>query len=266
MIAVSVRGVDLLSIVALALAILAFTIQIIVFAIQAADAASASRRSLELHAQLTSLLSEVRERTGSTQKSVDSINERLLEAIIGKKIGKSRPGDLIGGSEDFAEEVVAEYVRAAETVAEPRRRPVTNTFAPPLPDEEAASLQAEMKRWPSDAEAPEIIESLGQMNDEEAIDVIRLAKDALTYTRPRSFAGPGLPTIEESLVEQGIAEKLPGWKLFVLTPKGRRLGRLFTPKGDLPPVFGDVAERRDRLIAAHTGRYEQTTNYRDTDA
>ncbi len=72
----SINDADLLSVVALALAVIAFAAQLIIYIVQPSEAAAESRRSLGLHTELNGLLAELRERTGTTQRSVDAINSR----------------------------------------------------------------------------------------------------------------------------------------------------------------------------------------------
>lgn len=240
-IAVSVRQVDVLSIVALALAILAFAIQIIVFAFQAAETAASSQRSLKLHSELSGLLSELRERTGSTQKSVDSINERLLEAII----GKTKSGGLNPSTEEFAERVAADYTRAAASVAS---ESTDDPYPDPLPAAEASLIHTELSTWPQASDIADISQTLNELTSEGQLDLMRLADDALKFTRTNTFTGPGVPLIDNSVLTAGLAEKVPGWQLYTLSPEGRRIARILTASGEFPTELQPLKSTRQAIL------------------
>lgn len=236
-IVVAIREADLLSVVALALAIIAFSAQLIIYIVQAGESASATRRSLELHVQLSGLLSELRERTGSTQRSVDSINSRLLEAVIGKT--QRRPGH--EAPEEFAERVAETYAAVSQSaVASParsvRQQRFSNAFPDPLPGAEAKRIREFMSSWPEAEEIDEISEILEGLDDDSVVGLTNYASDLLSSTQPNAAFGPGLGSDRPELMASGLIEKIRGWKLYTLTEKGMRAARVFTADGP-PPVW-----------------------------
>lgn len=249
---VSVSGVDALSTVAMALAILAFVVQLIVFIVQAADTSSAAQRGQELHTQLISLLAQLQERTQGTQKSVDQMNTRLLEAILGKATGGSlRLGDpkLIGQ--------LATGLSQAATPSAPAvsGSPRTSTsfsdqYPDPLDSTEASSINSELTTWPPEDEAATISKTIQELSPTHQRNLYSLANDLRSTTQPGSSVGPGLTMFNiEDLIERGLVEKIPGWKLYTLTDKGRRVGRIFTAQSEPPPALRPLRELRDRVIS-----------------
>lgn len=256
---VSARGIDALSTLALSLAVIAFVVQLIVFIVQTAEAARSSRQGQELHASLMSLLSQIEERTQGTQASVDRMNTRLLEALIGKARGEG----LEVGSTEFAERISSgmtgylstdSSAAVSPSAAGDERRAFWDWPAP-LPKSEALALHAELLRWPKAEEVGWIRSIIDGLDDRTLMDMRRLARDLKSTTSPNTTLGPGL-SLEQSnaLVQQGLAEKVPGWKLYTLSEKGRRVGRLFTAEGPPPDGLEELAELRDRINRLHEER------------
>ncbi|WP_162815412.1 hypothetical protein [Microbacterium arborescens] len=74
-------------------------------------------------------------------------------------------------------------------------------------------------------------------------------------TRPGATLGPGLGGTSPTLINQGLIEKIPGWKLYTLSEKGVRAARLFTAEGAPPawidplvPLRNQVREREKKPI------------------
>jgi hypothetical protein len=240
---VTVKNVDLLSTVALVLAILAFVVQIIVFIFQSADVTRQTQQSRELHAEMLGLVSQLEERAKGTQQTVDRMNTRLLEAVI----GKARNEGISPDSPDFAERVAIGLVSAPPTPSEPsrdranaaaaRRRSRAASVAllgeaeypPPLPREHALDIHLEMDR-PLDQNEVAIAEDLLKGLKWHQLSAIRnFANDLRTSSRAGSAFGPGLKTsFADELIQRGILVNIPGWPLQTLTENGRVAGRLFS--------------------------------------
>lgn len=258
-IVVAIREADLLSVVALALAIVAFSAQLIIYVVQTAESAAVSRRSLELHVQLSELLSELRERTGNTQRSVDSINSRLLEAVIGKTESSSE----VSSPSEFAARVAQTYVKASRT-STPSPATVTSSpadgriFPEPMRDSEAEPIHRYMSTWPSAEEVDEIEATLRAMSTRQLASLSGLADDLWRSTRPGATLGAGLPE-GVKFTQPGITEKVNGWKLRTLGPEGRRLGRVFTARGNAPAWALNLLALRDEVEQ----RDARSIDYRD---
>ena len=258
-IVVSVKGIDALSTVALALAILAFVVQIIVYIVQSAEVARQSVQSRELHAQLIALVSQLDERAQGTQQSVERISTRLLEAIIGKATGEgldiSSPefarrvaSGMAGGQSDQTPSITGQ-------VSHPRVELRGSgedglEYPPPLDPSEAAAIQAEMRTPISAAEVEDVREAIADYDDSELWDLLRFSRDLITTTKPGASLGPGLTIGELHRVERdGLIEKLPGWKLYTLSPAGRKIGRIITAGLQVPDDAPDLEELRTRALA-----------------
>lgn len=260
-IVVAIREADLLSVVALALAIIAFSAQLIIYIVQAADSASATRRALELHVELSGLLSELRERTGSTQRSVDTINSRLLEAVIGKTQGRTEDE----APEEFAERVAETYAAVSQSPAAPPASSVSPlglsiSFPDPLPESEASRIQGFMRGWPEADEVDEVSAILGGLDKTNLGSIWRHGSDLLSSTRPGASFGPGLGGGSPKLIRSGLLEKIPGWKLYTLSEKGMRVARLFTAEGTPPswvepllPLRKQVRDRETKPVDNRDG-------------
>lgn len=226
---VAIQGADLLSVVALALAVIAFSAQLIIYIVQAAQAAADNRRSLQLHAELSALLSELRERTGRTQRSVDTINERLLSAVIDKT-------QAVTGSVD-AETVASTYAEAYRdtppSAASPRSESSSNLWPDALPESQAQRIHAYMSAWPAADEVSEIEQTLKELDEDDRGHLQLYATDLWRSTKPTAALGPGLLP-HRALADRGLLEKVKGWKLSTLSPKGMRIARLFTATGEAP--------------------------------
>ena len=244
-IVVAIRDADLLSVVALALAIIAFSAQLIIYIVQAADSAAATRQTLELHAQLAGLLAELRERTGTTQKSMDAINSQLLGAIIGKFQASSSSIE----TGNLAEQVAETYAEVSRGQRNPYDAPAEPAmFPPPLPTGKAQTLHRVMAAWPSEAEIGEISEELNEMSAAEVNTLYQYAMDMFQSTKSSARFGPGLsgPADAEARLH-GLVEKVPGWDVYALNDEGMRLGRIFTALGTPPPGAESVIPLREEI-------------------
>ncbi len=247
-IVVAIREADLLSVVALALAVIAFSAQLIIYIVQAAESASATRRSLELHVELSGLLSELRERTGSTQRSMDTINSRLLEAVIGKtqrRLQNEAP-------DEYAERVAETYAAVSQSsAASPAStvRPSGRSIAFPdaLPPSDAERIRDFMRSWPEADEVDEVTAVLGSLSNSSLSSLWGYSSDLLSSTRHDATFGPGLGGGNPKLLEAGLIEKIPGWKLHTLSEKGMRAARLFTAEGTPPRWIEPLLPLRNQL-------------------
>lgn len=245
---VSVKGIDALSTLALALAVLAFVVQLIVFIVQAADASQQTARNQELHARMMSALAQIQERTQGTQQSVDRMNTRLLEAVIGKATGEG----LVVGSSEFVDRL-ATGIGGQEAGSElwvhgdDKRASKQSRYANPLPSTEAQAIHLEMATWPERGQLDEVKSLTKDFSSWDWDALYRLAFDTYAFTRPYTAFGPGLEINVAKFRELGLSEKLPGRNLYVLTEKGRLVGRLMTAQGEAPPELAEYATIRAEI-------------------
>jgi hypothetical protein len=103
----SVDNKDALATVALALAILAFGIQLIVFIAQQGLATEQGRRSEQIYGEMRSVLAEIREKAAGTENEVRRIGDRTERMLLGdtQQMGSAvlskNLADAAGGKVDF---------------------------------------------------------------------------------------------------------------------------------------------------------------------
>lgn len=233
-----VRQSDALSTLALALAILSFSVQISLYLAQARDGQVQREQGLALHGQLVALVSNVDERTAGTQRRVEMMDERWIAEYLGK-IAPGMPQALL-------EEQAEGIARMAGASAAPAPLDVTvGVGAPaPLDPSTAAAIQAELEQPVTAADFAQLKSMIEGLGDESFEILLRMTRDLRSSTRPESAFGPGLWIPPDSeLVRRGIVEQVPGKSYHMLGSQGRKVARLLTA-GQTPP--GD--ELLDRFV------------------
>ena len=127
----SVRDVDVLSVVALALAVVAFVVQILVYIVQTASTENQTQHWSSLYTQMTSALATIEEKSERTRDAVDRLDPARIQQALAKaasEAGVSSETPPTGASPESVEEQVrrlseraAELLRAHE--APPRSKP-----------------------------------------------------------------------------------------------------------------------------------------------
>lgn len=237
----SINDVDTLSTVALALAIIAFVAQLIVFVVQSASASSQLTQSQELFGNIRALLVEVSERAEGTRTTVTSINERLLEAALGKAI--SEKGDRPSG---LNVRDVAREVAAALTLAEEQATGTDDSegFLPRRPSPEDQRIIQSFLTFPDPAEAAASLEVLQSLDGFTLRRLITFAEDEVRSRSPGSSLDPGLSGdidpddplfVNGLIIEAPESRSLAGRPIRVLSQRGREAARLLTAV-DTPPA------------------------------
>jgi hypothetical protein len=247
---------DALSTVALALAILAFTVQLIVFVAQQGLASEQGRRNEELYGSMQGVLAEIREKAAGTQADVRTISDRMLGAIMSKNIadtpgGKIDPGRLVSEIGAVMEGDDAQQIAEVGRQIWPERRP--------SPDD--AVLVELLQSYPAEAEVGDAMDMLVKLapGDREALKTF--GSDEIMARQPGSpfdpslthLAGPGLA--DAGLIEPYPADrqKVPGLTVMHLTDRGRKVARLLTALGDPPPYLPDLKKIRDETPDRFSG-------------
>jgi hypothetical protein len=259
-IVVSVKDVDTLSTVALVLAVLAFIVQILVFVVQAYTANAQMLQAQALHGQMTTTLGQIKQRAEGTQNVVDTINDQLLSAALGKARAETGPTDI--ASPEFAARI-REIVGDAEEATSRRGDAVDlDEYPPARPD---PSVFAMLSSWPPLDDAAEVMKVFEGLGEAPRGTLGSYASDELVAHAPSSMLGPGLfvPEPSPSLIQAGlIAEADPprtrgDRRLYQLTDLGRRVGRLMTAAGDPPDylqaAYRDLIEPARSLMVAGRG-------------
>jgi hypothetical protein len=235
---------DALSTVALALAILAFSVQLIVFIAQQGFAGEQSRRNEELYGSMQGVLAEIREKAAGTQADVRSMRETLLSALLSKE-----RADPEGGQVDPA--VISQMMDPRRTA---RRGPAgTRLWPDRRPSPQDASLVEMLKTYPSRAEAGEALRVLQGLSPRERMNLKAFGDDEIITRQPDSPFDPSLTErAAGGLLEKGLVEPYPDdrqprtdLKVMHLTDLGREVARLLTASGNPPSHLSGLKEIRE---------------------
>jgi hypothetical protein len=247
----AIDSVDALSTVALALAILAFSVQLIVFAAQQNLASEQARRNEELYGSMQGVLAEVREKAAGTQEDVRTINEKMLGAILSKTLveGSRGPVDYSQLATQVAREAsAAEQTSGLPDLSEviwPRRK----VSAEDQPHREL------LETFPPEDEASDLLAHLMTVPPIDRMSLKAFGEDELRALSPDSPFNPSLPlNIAYSLPAMGLVEPYPaeeqpagGPVIMRLTDDGRNLARLLTADEPIPSYLAPLRGIRDEL-------------------
>jgi hypothetical protein len=234
----SIKRAETLATVALALAVVTFVAQLIVFVVQAGAANQQMLQSRALHAQQLQLLGEMGERARGTEATVTRIDEHLLEAALAKSPATA------GDPRAIAMEVSA----------------LLNAPLQSTTDEASASPPAPEMRDPVRNErARARLESLPTENLQAALDALEnlspMARDALrdwgrdemnyegtSYTTGLTMSGgPRQDVLDAGLVRASSRNQT----LYILTEPGRDAAAvLLSPEEPQGPLADAVTRVR----------------------
>jgi hypothetical protein len=246
----AVDNKNALATVALALAILAFSIQLIIFVAQQNLATEQGRRNEELYGSMQGVLAEIREKAAGTQADVRTINEKMLGAILSKNLA-SAPG----GQVDF-EEVASQLARAASdgdsrSGEEPSSPPIWPDRRP-TPDDPARVRT--LQSYPAEDRVGDAMTVLSELSRADREGLKSFGDDEIIALQPDFPFDPSLTEASVGdlenlgLVEPYPAERQPdgAWtRVFHLTDRGREIARLLTARGDPPPYLVGLRDIRD---------------------
>ncbi len=252
----SIRDADVLSVVALALAILAFVVQIIVYIVQSASATRQEVQMTEIYGRTLKALNAIEEKSEGTRRTVTTISDRLLDAAIGKAIPESQASGLPVTSPALAEDVskrVREIVKQAEAqdgdVAMRRRREARVRATRSRVDET-------MRELPPIESVGKVIPVLKGLGGAELRIIRDLGEDQTRNGGTSShFVGPGLrsvnPFAAPDLVAAGliVRRKVP-WSqepVFQLTDLGKDAARILMSSDEKADRNPHIAAIRNKL-------------------
>ncbi|HVF06107.1 MAG TPA: hypothetical protein VNA20_14795 [Frankiaceae bacterium] len=249
---VSVKDIDTLATVALALALISFTAQLLVFVVQTRSANEQELRSQNLYAELLGLLAQIRERTEGTQTTITAMNSQLLEHVLGKARSETEAAGVQPDQPDYSRRVAENAVRLW-----PRVTTATNElelpFPPHTPQSDDLAVATELSTFPSDTdEVDSALKTLEQLSSTDLRSLARLAKDEVSSRRPGATYAPGLLTVySKDLETRGLIKRSPyasADEVWILTPAGRQLARLLAAEGDPPHEFaGRISALRAKM-------------------
>lgn len=252
-VATALNGESALATVALALAILAFTAQLILFVAQHALATEQARRSEEIFGLTQRVLAEISEKASGTQIEVQRISDRteqMLPFIVSKNLAEAQ-----GGQVDFRRLAsdIERTLRTSDGDELGDSDEGESLYPPRHPRPDDAKLIQDLETYPDEAEANQVMPLL---RDLDASSRMRLAAYAEDEIRARGPDSPFDPSLLEfggnDLERKGLIEPYPGTDPsfgaavpFRLTDLGRSVGRLLTANGEPPDYLPDLKAIRD---------------------
>ena len=165
------NDVDFLSTLALALAVLAFVIQIIVFIAQSAAAGQQLARAEELHGSTLRALAAIEEKAEGTRQTVNVINDRVLGVALGKVLPDAEAAGVPLASPQVTRRIAA-IVNSQEADGAERPPGLAHRRAPGAAHSSAAQLPL-----PSSREIDDLMELMRQLNDDDLYEMDRLGED-----------------------------------------------------------------------------------------
>lgn len=253
------KNADVLSTVALALAVIAFGAQLVVFIAQSQTTSQQMVQAERLNTDTRSALVEVRATSQAILRTMSEQFQPVLESLIGQVSGKVvqastrhaglSPSELRREIENSArkavEDAFATQLDQARTVLAPS--PAANTYTPPRPSPEAEKELEIMKSYPDEAEGRELYRLIRGM-DPFAIGALahraRVEKVQREFAEvPGIFANPDGRATRQLVAAglwgpaeapEGETSGSPNDKWFRLTNKGLKAASLFEAEEQLP--------------------------------
>ena len=252
----TVKDADVLSTVALALAVLAFAAQLVISIAQSQTANQQLVQSERINTETRALLTDVRATSQSLLTTArDQFNTVLQHALrqipdaieeASQEEGVS-PADLEERLTQSFQRTLQEYLPRAPILPSPDRpTPRTRRTA----SKEDLELIDRMRTYPDEKEGEPLLGILNQLSPIAASALQSKAEREISMLRvgrsPGAFLSPDGAPITEELVQKGLAEEVeappdrkpPGdtdtRRFARLTPMGRDVARLLIGHGPLP--------------------------------
>jgi hypothetical protein len=238
----SLKHAETLSTVALALAVVTFVAQLIVFVVQAGAASQQMLQSRALHAEQLQLLGEMGERARGTDATVTRIDERLLEVALGKTLGER---DKTGAD---ARSIAMEVTALLNTEADLPGQESIRNMVEILDSDASQRARDRFEKFPAE-NAESLIPLLEVLSSAARIELVQWAEDEIKYTGTNYPTGLGVSDgPREEILRAGLVRlRRPGAQLYVLTDTGRAAAAVLMARDDpLPPEVAEAVHRLRR--------------------
>jgi hypothetical protein len=246
----SAKDADALATIALALAVITFIVQLVVYVAQAVDTRRNNELTQTLHAQLTADLGELTGRAKGTEATMATISDKLLDRAL-QQTGSSKLENLPPGfARDLASNLAELMEDRGDTDQGSEAVPQTEFPEKPWGPDEDHRVRRMLSTWPEDVdELGEIQENLDGLPDFALTVLDQAARDELEYRaadqdiRPCIVSASEVPTAkllyERELLED-LDRKAYSVALSALTEKGRKVARIFVAEGKPPEEIADL--------------------------
>lgn len=242
----TVREADTLSVIALALAVLAFVVQINLYIVQNASAAEHAQRSGSIYSQTIASLAKLDAKSEGTRETVGQINDRLLEAILPKAISEATYVSATDPTQDFSQQIVSKTQQMMEGQ---RQRDAAREVAPQVASPQLSSSSIDAPISPEQLQAA--LEVGKKMSTIQLYTIDYLGRDQQKQERRQTPERIGLSSVNspKELHSLGLIEKVPsGWRngpVFRLTPTGLNVARALISES--PDVAAEAHEMRKKV-------------------
>jgi hypothetical protein len=235
----SVKDVDALSAIALAMAIFAFVVQLLVFIAQ-------TWTTSQINSDTRSLLEELRTRSAGTEQLLSGQVDKLTDHLMrGPSAAAAKKGDH-SVSREAVRRDVEELITASQAFG-------ADGFPPSFEPPELAASDSEaidrLKTLPSKDEAAGLVARLNDLHPAAAAKLLRFAQDRRDSLPSGVFEGLPIddahsgPAVEE-LLERGLIEPFDrdAHRYARLTPEGREVSRLLIGRGPVPDWLAQMLQ------------------------
>ena len=256
--------------IALALAIVAFVAQVLIFIAQSITTTQQLIRSETIYDETLRALEQIQASTEGTKAAVEGQLERLLTAVLEKALPQTAAQGVDVTSPAFvagvARDVAALLNRSTERASSVSGSDDTvegDPWPPRVPTPNDPIIVRTLQTFPSPEESGEILDRLEALPDNELFWLRLLARDEIRYRgRPNAYYDPGaflaVEQVPNSMELEFVAFYDPprvnddGDPLLVLTDEGRRHARILSARGRPPMAIAD----RVRALRARAEAYE----------
>ena len=241
-------GVDQLATLALALAILVFVVQIIVYIAQANSSGQQLLRAEELHGRTMEALRAIEEKAEGTRATVTSMNDRVLNTLIGRVQEEVEAKGVDPSSPEIRAEVEQRISDMAARFVQPRA--VEGAI------ERTPTPRSRIQLSTPTGEALErALEALHGLDNPDYSDIRLLGEDYITYgANRRGPLGHGIELVNnpDALRTRAIVRRVRvPWSatpVFKLTPFGLDVAALLiNDVPNLPPELAAIKKRWERV-------------------
>jgi hypothetical protein len=247
------NDLDYLATLALALAVIAFVAQIIVFIAQTNFSSQQIARAEELHGLTARALVAIEEKAEGTRQTVNTINDRILPAALGKLVPDAIANGVPLDSAEFMERL-DEFVHRTAAPSSPVA--VEVPVVPVVPTEPETSIPTPRPTrrltklvFPRGQELHEALAAIDGLDGDALDDLSRLGSDYERYEGSPTSIGHGVRTLSRgrTLHSRGLVRKVRvSWEdspVFVLTDLGRSAAailRVHALPDDTPAVAREL--------------------------
>jgi len=200
-------------------------------------------KAQELHGATLEILAQIQEKSEGTQATVATINERLLAHVLEKTLPEASAKGIDVNSRQFSElvaDVVAQNLATIERESSHGFDATPSSASTRRHTAEDAAIVEYMTHYPEPDEVDDVLRALESLGPAGRRNLRHFALDDVSTRVPDSLLPPGLippentPLLDRDYIKPTSSNRF----LYVLTPKGRQIGRLYTAFGNPPDYIG----------------------------